>query len=462
MAISIWEVIERAKNGPKMMQQDFSMNIFRACQKLVKKYDIKRDEDEIIPTDNELIRRVFEAGVELFEEVGVYHIDEGRVIHFSKDEVYEALDNLPSQVVLGEGRDASILNALCVDEGPEPSVCAGNQTILYSSEDIMFQIYKACAEHPQTDGIWGGVIPTIEGKYEVLTGTPTELWAYRKSTEILRRAINVAGRPGMYIRNNAPGVTAAIACFDRERGMRSTDYFEAHGLAELLVTTDILNRAIWAHLNHAVLDSGNYGVNGGFGGSVEGAALVTVASALQGLMVMKGVVLAPLVIPANEKSRMSRKTLWIGSIAIQALANNTHAILSYSMGDHPGSGPGTKEYFYESAAGHIAATVSGAHSQGGTRKFFIGHKEDFGTPVESWFMGQICKAAAHINRKCANNILRILLSKYEPIIKHPPEGYTINELYDLDNFVPKRSYQDLYNEVIDELFKLGLEKLKYK
>jgi len=460
MTISIWEVMDRGKNGPKMTQQDFSMRIFRACQKLIKKYNIKRNEDEIIPTDDALTRRVFEAGVELFEEVGVYYIDKARVIHFSKDEVYEELDQLPDQVVLGEGKDASILHALGVDEGREPSVCAGNQTILYSSEDIMFQNYKACAENPETDGIWGGVIPTIEGKYEVQTGTPSELWAYRKATEILRRAINAAGRPGMYIRNNAPGIAAAIACFDRERGMRSTDYFEAHGYAELLVTTDILNRAMWAHLNHATLDSGNFGVNGGFGGSVEGAALVAVAGALQGLMVMKGDVLAPFAIPANEKSRMSKKTLWIGSTAIQALANNTHAILSYSAGDHPGSGPGTKEFFYESAAGHITATVSGAHSQGGTRKFAIGHKENFGTPVESWFMAKVCKAAAHINRKRANDILKVLYEKYEPILKHPPEGYTLNELYDLDHFVPKQSYQDLYDGIIDELYELGLVKLK--
>lgn len=460
MTISIWEVIERSKNGPKMTQQDFGMNIYRSCQRLVNKYDIKRNESEIIPTDNSLMKRVFEAGVELFQEVGVYHIDEGRVIRFTKDEVYDALDNTPDQVVLGEGKDASVLNALNVDEGREPSVCAGNQTILYSSEDVMFQTYKACAENPQTDGIWGGVIPIVENKYEVQTGKPTELWAYRKATEILRRAITAAGRPGMYIRNNAPGLAAAIACFDRERGMRSTDYFEAHGLAELLVTTDILNRAVWAHLNNASLDSGNFGVNGGFGGSVEGAALVAVAGALQGLMVMKGDVFAPFAIPANEKSRMSKNTLWIGSAAIQALALSTHAILSYSMGDHPGSGPGTREFFYESAAGHIAATVSGAHSQGGTRKYFIGHKSNFGTPVESWFMAGTCKAAAHIDRNRANEILKILYEKYEPILKNPPEGYTLNELYDLENFVPKQSYLDLYNEVIEELIKLGLEKYK--
>ena len=99
MGVSLWEVMERANNGPEMSPDDFNMKIFRTCQKLLEKYDVQYDEDVIIPCDDELARNVFEAGLDLFVEVGVYHSDKKKVIKFSREEVLEELADLPSETV---------------------------------------------------------------------------------------------------------------------------------------------------------------------------------------------------------------------------------------------------------------------------------------------------------------------------------------------------------------------------
>ena len=60
----------------------------------------------------------------------------------------------------------------------------------------MFTIYRLCAMDRCVDGIWGGILLKIDGKYEVIAGAPSEIYQYRKTIPILRRAIEAAGRPG--------------------------------------------------------------------------------------------------------------------------------------------------------------------------------------------------------------------------------------------------------------------------
>ena len=42
------------------------------------------------------------------------------------------------------------------------------------------------------DGIWGGILLRIRGKYDVIAGAPSEIYQYRKTVEIMRNAINMA------------------------------------------------------------------------------------------------------------------------------------------------------------------------------------------------------------------------------------------------------------------------------
>jgi len=153
---------------------------------------------------------------------------------------------------------------------------------------------------------------------------------------------------------------------------------------------------------------------------------------------------------------VTRKELWAAGTAIQGLSRNTRLIVDGSIGDHPAAGPGTKQYFYESAAGHIVSTVMGAHSTQGTRKYVVGNTCNYGTPLESRWMGEVCKGAVGMDRVTADRIVRYLLAKYEDKLTDAPQGETFEKLYDGEKLEPLPHYQKLYEEVKEELGSQGL------
>ncbi|MBW1995225.1 MAG: monomethylamine:corrinoid methyltransferase, partial [Deltaproteobacteria bacterium] len=264
------------------------------------------------------------------------------------------------------------------------------------------------------------------------------------------------GRPGMITINNAPSSAATIAMFDEETGLRRSDYMESTGMSELKVAYDDLNRSAFA-LAHGVTIHGTHSSTiGGFSGNPEGAAITAVAGSLQLITIHKASSLRCGTVDFRIKSRQSRNQLWVAGTAIQALSRNTKLVLDGSIGDHPAAGPGTRQYFYETAAGHIVSTVMGGHSTEGTRKFVVGNTPNYGTPLESRWMGEVCKAAAGMDRKTASRIVAYLLEKYEHNLEDAPEGQTFEKLYDPDALKPLPHYQRLYDEVKKELTQQGL------
>ncbi len=99
----------------------------------------------------------------------------------------------------------------------------------------------------------------------------------------------------------------------------------------------------------------------------------------------------------------------------------------------------------------------GAHSTEGTRKYVVGNVPNFGTPLESRWMGEVCKAAVYLDRSHAEKIVTYLLEKYENNLKDAPYGDTFEHLYDQNTLQPIPEHINLYNEVKSELRNLGLQ-----
>jgi hypothetical protein len=98
----------------------------------------------------------------------------------------------------------------------------------------------------------------------------------------------------------------------------------------------------------------------------------------------------------------------------------------------------------------------GAHSTEGTRKFVVGSTCNYGTPLESRWMGEVCKGSAGMDRSTADRIVRYLLDKYEDHLTDAPEGETYEKLYDQKTHTPLSRYKKLYEEVREELKGQGL------
>jgi methylamine--corrinoid protein Co-methyltransferase len=453
---SFHEILLRSKKGPFVEEKEFDMSLFKTTQELQKKFDIRYDPEQPLDLDGMVADRLFEAGVELYLNQGTYCSTTHRVIKVSEKELSTAIASCPEAIELGQGADRVRMAHRDVEGDQEPVVVAGIQTAPFSDEQMMASIYEGCARDACVDGIWGGILLKIEGRYEVVAGAPSEIYQYRKTVEILRRAVAAAGRPGMITINNAPTCSATIAMFDEQKGLRRSDYMESTGMSEMKVAYDDLNRSAFA-LAHGVAVHGTHSsVIGGFSGNPEGAAITAVAASLGLVCVHKAVCFRCGTVDARIKSRVTRKQLWVAGTAIQALNRNTRLIVDGTIGDHPAAGPGTRQYLYESAAGHIVSTVMGAHSTEGTRKFVVGTTCNYGTPLESRWMGEVCKAAAGMDRRTADRIVRYLLDKYENHLGDAPEGETYERLYDLKSNTPLARYQKLYDEVREELKKQGL------
>jgi len=457
MRLPLWEMLARSKRGPIIEEKQFDLSIFKKAQELQKKYDIKYNPEEPLDVTGELADRIYQAGFEFFLDIGTYCVNTHRVIKLTKQEVLEEIAASPSAVKIGQGVDQVTLLHRDVEDSQEPIVVAGIQTAPFSSEEMMFVISKGCAMDRCVDGIWGGILLKIDGTYDVVAGTPGEIYQYRKVAEILRKAVTAAGRPGMVTINNAPTSRATIGMFSEEEGLRKSDGIMVTGMSECKLAYDDLDRSAFGLAMGMPIHGAHSSTIGGFSATPEGAAITAVAATLQLVCVQKSDCTRVGVTESMIKSRVTRKELWAAGTALQGVSRNTSLILDGSIGDHPAAGPGTKQYFYESAAGHIVSTVMGAHSTEGTRKFVVGNIPDYGSPLESRWMGEVCKAAAGMDRKTASGIVSYLLSKYEGKYKDAPEGHTFSKLFDQEKMVPVASYQQLYEEVKGELSGLGLK-----
>jgi len=457
MALSLWEILIRSKGGPIIEEKQYDLALFKKTQELQKKYGIKYDPNKPVDVEGAMADQIYWAGTELFLELGTYCTTTKRVIKVSEKELKEEIRSRPEALELGQGRDRVKMGYREVEGRQEPIVIAGIQTIPFSDEEMMFKISKGCAMDRCVDGIWGGILLKISAKYDVVAGSPSEIYQYRKATEILRRAITAAGRPGMIIINNAPTSVATIAMYDEGVGLRRSDGMVVTGMSELKVTYDDLNRTAFALACGVPIHGAHSSTIGGFSGNPEGAAITAIAGSLQLISVQRAESIRCGVTDSRLKSRVSRAQLWAAGTAIQGLSRNARLIIDGSIGDHPAAGPGTKQYLYEAAAGFIISTVMGAHSTGGTRKFVVGNVPNYGTPLESRWMGEVCKGAVGMSRAEAESLIKYLLGKYEDKLKDAPPGETFEKLYDQGKLEPIPSYLELYEEVKVELRDRGLQ-----
>ena len=108
-AYRIWEMMERSKTGPHIEEDDFLPKLFTpTLKKLIKKYEIKYDPNTPVPADDDMADRIWQAGWDLFRQVGVYNTDSHRIIQVTDEEIKEALYMSKDQYWVSEGKDAKL------------------------------------------------------------------------------------------------------------------------------------------------------------------------------------------------------------------------------------------------------------------------------------------------------------------------------------------------------------------
>lgn len=452
------EILDRANSGPEISEEGWDVEkVVMTTRKLVKKYKLAWDPERIVTDDPGLADTIFEAGLELAAEIGAYARTTGRIIEFDRAELEEGLRRMPQTLVMGEGKDARTLFSRKIIDDRPPLVWAGNPGAPHP-EELFLPSVLSWAQEPIVDLITCGSLAEVDGR-ALRTGDPLEIVATRRELSYLHEALTRAGRRGMGMLAAQSSVTAL-----GDLAVAHPDYLrpcDAH-------LVPMLNEMKMDHVNIArVVNSIEYGMRnasllcvmvGGLGGDAPGAAVVNVASFIIGNLTSRAdyELLHP--IHLRHVATTTRSVMWVESIVQQAFARNAPCIIVTDI--YPKSGALTHELLYETAANAIAVTVSGGHLEG------VGSADGLypnATGLECRLMGEVGHAVTRqgLDLEQANALVLKLLERYEHVfdLSGGNPGVRFDQAYDLKTLKPIPEWEQLYEEVKQELRAMGLEAL---
>lgn len=451
--ISFLEVLERATTGPMISAKEYDLKVFiPAVREVVKKYKIKFDPENPCSSDDDLADRVYQAALELYAKVGTYCTDTERIIRFTKQEIEQAVYECPKVVYFGEGPDRVEWHGRKPDDNTLPNCHVGSGT--NTTEDVAMKMVEAYGRITKAKTL---SIPSLTkvGRLHGSAGSPMEILAAINMMRIAREGLRRVGRPGMPIIDLHPSCASGIgtiAASNPEFGARKSDGWIVAPHAELKINFDSLNQIAYLSSWGANIGQEAGPMLGGYAGGPEGAAVLTVAYAFHGILVIRATYHLTYPIQMMPVCSTTPGMIFLISTSSQAFARNIGAPY-YALG-YASAGPATEQYFYEAAAYLLAIQSSGigiedVHPNKGV-------ETNQALPIDSEFTCEFGHGNVGITRKEANSIIKKLQEKYLNHIKDPPKGRNLYQCYDMDTMKPDDELKKLYDQVIDQLKAYGI------
>lgn len=450
------ELVERAHNGEKITKDQWDVEfIVMKVMDLVRKYDLKFDENVIISTDDTVIENTFKAAKELITDIGLYYLTDSRRIFFKEEEIDEALKNAKQEILMGEGKDAVTLFSRKPEDTRYPLVWAGNPGCP-TPEEIFKQTVKSWAKEEVVDLITCGSLTTIDG-YDVRKYEASELLAVRRELDLVRQATREVGREGMGMlaAESAVSEVGDLAAIGADR-LRPCDSHLTVMLNELVIDRDNMIRTA-SNIDYGMRNAGlTCTMVGGLGGDAAGSAILMIASMMAANIICRADYHLCHPIDLRHVATSTRGSMYVHSMACQAFSKFAPNIIFCDI--YPKSGALTKELLYEVAANAITATISGGHLEGvGAADGLVPH----GTGLEVRLMGEVGRAVVdnQLTRMQANEIVLKLLEKYEHVFEMEGgnPGQPFYEAYNVDTIEPVDEWVNMYEAVKKELNEMGLK-----
>ena len=455
--VKILETLDRAHTGPVHSVKEWDTRIIPGqSAKRVREHGLQNtfSLENPINSDDALADEFYRAGFEMAVETGLLCVDTERVINVTREELQDALDSMPSEVVVGKGADEVVVRARRPEDPVKPVLEAPLAIVI--SEDIWISLMTQIAELPEVDLNHGGSLATVFGR-QVLSGTPFETLLGRVEAQMNREVLWRAGRSGM--------CTVAVSSSTTEYGVlggfgvpggydADFDVVVVLSPSELKTSYSSLHKVVHAINCGAKFISGSHSYIGGYAGTPEATAVCAIAAALLQRAVHWCRLASQVTIDdIRYVGSCSRAAQWALGIALQAVSRNTHLPRTAIVTET--AGPCTRMLLYEAAMGMMNISVSGTSMSTACRSSG-GKYTDYLTPLEIKFCGEVYKACAGMTRKQANEIARVIIPKYEEFLLNPPKGLSVYECYDLENRRPKKEWFDIYMDVKKEMVDLGI------
>lgn len=446
-------VLHKADSGPILEEKDWDRRyISNKTRELITKYDIHWDEDILVPCDDSLADRLFQAGWELALESGVFCVSTKRQMVWSRDELQSVVNDAPAELKVGEGADAVTIKFRKPEAASRVTIIGGAYGTLIE-EELFGAMVESYAREPLLDIIEPPSIQTALG-YTVRIKSPWEAVAARREADLALEAVRRAGRPGVCIGAAATSGSEIIELAATSyNAYRQTDWHHASFISENKVSYADLTRATHFYQTGSVAHTFCDPIYGGYLGGKFGVAIGCVA----GCILLRACLLGDTVNAGPSHTHLSCDThpdmISAQALSYQALSRNTHLLNAVHI--RPAHGPGVRNLFYEVSAMAIAGVTSGVSYiksvQSATGRH-MGHT----SPLEARLCAQVAHAVEGMSRDEGNSLVRQLVQKYRDSLASADIGRHFRETYDLDTLQPRPEWMKMYDEVVTELRGMGL------
>ncbi len=450
---SLASILDKTENGPVIDEKVWDKQLINAkVKELISKYEIKWDEDTLVPSDDALADRLFAAGLELALESGVYCLNTKRQMIWEPDELRGALNDAPAELQVGTGEDTVTIMHRKPEQAARVTIIGGAYGTLIE-EELYGPMVEGYAKEPLLDIIEPPSIPTARGR-TIRIQSPWEAIAAKREAEMAMEAIKRAGRPGVCVGAAATSGSEIIEMAATSYGaFRQSDWHHASFVSENKVSYADLTRAVHFAQTGSIAHTFCDPIYGGYLGGKFGVAIGCVA----GPLLLRSTFLGDTVNAGPSHAHLSCDThpdmLAAQALSFQALSRNTH--LLHSVHIRPASGPGVKEMLYEVATMAIMGVTSGVDYikcvQAATGRN-MGHT----SPLEARFCAQVAHAVEGMTRAEGNDLVQILVAKYRDSLPSADIGKHFRDTYNLDTLEPTPEWQSIYQDAISELKELGL------
>lgn len=446
-------ILDKTESGPVIDEKVWDKQLIGAkVKELINKYEIKWDEDTLVPSDDALADRLFAAGMELALDSGVYCINTKRQMTWEPEELQGIIADSPAELLVGIGEDAVTIRHRKPEEAARVTIIGGAYGTLIE-EDLYATMVEGYAKEPLLDIIEPPSIPTAHGR-TIRIQSPWEAIAAKREADLALAAVKRAGRPGVCVGAAATSGSEIIELAATSYGaFRQSDWHHASFVSENKVSYADLTRAVHFAQTGSIAHTFCDPIYGGYLGGKFGVAIGCVA----GPLLLRSTFLGDTVNAGPSHAHLSCDShpdmLAAQALSFQALSRNTH--LLHSVHIRPASGPGVKEMLYEVATMAIMGVTSGVDYikcvQAATGRN-MGHT----SPLEARFCAQVAHAVEGMTRAKGNDLVQILVAKYRDSLPSADIGKHFRDTYNLDTLEPTPEWQSIYQGAISELKELGL------
>lgn len=447
------ETLDKAENGPVVDEKIFDdQQVRQAVRDVIEEFDVKLPLDQLVPQDDALADRMFEAGLELAVRSGLLCLATKRQMTWTRDELLGTLADSPREIRMGSGDQAVAIHHRRPDDDRHV-VATGGPYGIPVAEDQYEAVVLSYLQEPSLELFEGPMLETVYGR-PVRDGAPMEaVWCWREK-ELALAALDKVGKPGMSI-GAAVGSASLVGELSSTTygGFRKTDRHHLTLASELKVAYSELTKT--AHFQHTGTSSLGYynPIFGGYGGGADGMGVLMVA----GMILMEACFGATFLDAAPGHAHLGCNSvapmLTGQAVAFQALSRNTNLLVSSFL--RPTAGPCVPHIFDEIAAVVLATVPSGiAHIEGvhtATGRF-AAHCSG----LEARFMAETAHACEGLSRGEADPIARALTENYKGIHKTIDKGKSFFDCYHRETLTPTAEWNGMYEEALSRLRMLGL------